>query len=299
MDNGFGRYDIHIVSLPGGQPLAQIDGARQPDFRGDGLKLLINGQGGAFGEDAFEADAATGGVERPVSGSPTDSHPVYNPDGNRVAYDNPQLAIGSDGGYHPYLFVQCGIIPPYQEREETCRDIARFGILVPAGQVGEIQGSHLVWTATDQIIYKGCNTWAGGASCGLFTVGSWANKRNSNGETPRRIADGTSLIPTDTVGNLIAVHSRESGDWEAYIMNLDGSGLFNLSNSPASNDGLPAISPDGQWVVFASDRGGAWAIYLVPAAGGPATKLFDFPKPNPWGTGGDRDWVNERISWGP
>ena len=299
MDNGFARYDVFVVSMPDGQPIAHIDGARQPYFRADGLKLLINGQGGGFGEDVFEADPATGVIERPVSSSPSDSHPVYHPDGNRLAYGNPQLAIGADGNYHSYIFVQCSLRPPAQEEAQTCRDIARFGILVPAGQVGEIQGSHPVWTAGDQIIYKGCNTWAGGASCGLFTVGSWANKRSSNGETPRKIADGTSLIPTDTDGNLVAFHSHETGDWEAYLMSVDGSSVINLSASPGSNDGLPTISPDGQWVAFASDRDGAWAMYLVPAGGGPASKLFDFPKTNPWGGGGDRDWLNERISWGP
>ena len=299
VDDGFGKYDVVIVSMPGGEFLARINGAHQPDFRVDGLKLLVNGQGGGFGEDVFEADAASGNVDRPVSGSPTDSHPVYNPDGNRVAYDNPQLAIGSDGSYHPYIFVQCGIIPPVQEQEQTCQDVPRFGILVPAGQVGEIQGSNPVWTATDQIVYKGCNTWAGGGSCGVFSVGSWANKRNSNGETPHKIADGTSLIPTDTGANRVTFHARESGDWEAFVMGLDGSGLTNLSNSPNSSDGLPTLSPDGQWVAFASDRDGSWAVYVVPSAGGAATRLFDFPKGNPWGMGGDRDWTNERMSWGP
>jgi hypothetical protein len=298
MDNGLARYDIHIVSMPDGNPIMRIDGARQPDFHEDGIRLLINGQGGSFGEDVFEANGTTGVIERPVSGSPTDSHPVYNLGGHRIAYGNPQLALGSDGNYHSYVFVQCGLLPPYQEPEQTCKDIARFGILVPAGQVGEIQGSNPVWTDTDQIIYKGCNTWAGGASCGLFTVGSWANKRSSNGETPRKIADGTSLIPTDTGGNLVTFHSRETGDWEAYVMALDGGGLINLSQSPGSNDGLPTISADGQWIAFASDRTGSWAVYVVPSSGGAVTKLFDFPKANPWGAGGDRDWVNERISWG-
>ena len=129
-------------------------------------------------------------------------------------------------------------------------------------------------------------------------MGSWGNKRNSNGETPHKIADGTSLIPTDTQGGLIAFHARESGDWEAFVMGLDGGGMVNLSNSPVSSDGLPAISPDGQWVAFVSDRSGRWAVYVVPSSGGPATWLFDFPTPNPWGAGSDRDWTNERMSWG-
>ena len=299
MDNGFARYDVYIVSMPDGRLITRVDGARQPYFHENGTTLLINGQGGGFGEDVFEANAVTGAIQRPVSSSPTDSHPVYNPGSQRIAYDNPQLAIGADGKYHPYIFVQCSIIPPAQEREETCRDIARFGVLVPAGQIGEIQGSNPVWTAADQIIYKGCNTWAGGQSCGLFSVGSWANKRNSNGETPHKLADGTSLIPTDSKSNLVAFHSIETGDWEAYVMDVNGGGMLNLSNSPSSNDGLPTLSPDGRWVAFASDRAGNWAVYVTSSSGGAVTKLFDFPKNNPWGAGADREWTNERMSWGP
>ncbi|MBN1218007.1 MAG: protein kinase [Anaerolineae bacterium] len=297
VDDGAGKYDVHIVSIPDGKTLGLIKGARQPDFRNDGTKLLVNGQGGGFGEDVFEANS-NGNIDRAVSGSPSDDYAVYNPDGGRIAYSNPQLAIGSDGGYHYYIFVQCGLIPPNQEGELTCRDIAGFGILVPAGQIGEIQGSNPVWAANDHIIYKGCNTWAGGGSCGLFMVGSWANKRSSNGETPRKIAEGTSAIPTDTEGSLVAFHSRESGNWEAYVMGLDGGGMINISNSSSSSDGLPTLSPDGQWVAFASDREGAWAVFVAPATGGSVTKLLDFPKPNPWATG-DRDWTTERMSWGP
>jgi Tol biopolymer transport system component len=79
---------------------------------------------------------------------------------------------------------------------------------------------------------------------------------------------------------------------------LNGGGVKNLSNSPDSNDGLPAISPDGNWVAFVSDRGGSWAVWAVPIMGGDVQKLFDLPADHPWGDG-DRNWTNERISWGP
>jgi len=297
VDDGAGKYDVHIVSMPDGNELGLIKGARQPNFRGDGARLLVNGQGGGFGENVFQA-TPNGNIEKAVSGSPTDLFAVYNLDGGRIAFSNPQLAIGSDGNYHSYIFVQCGAIPPSQEGDEKCVDIARFGILVPDGQIGEIQGSNPVWATNDHIFYKGCDSWAGGGSCGMFTVASWANKRSSNGETPRKVVDGTSVMPTDAKAGLIAFHSRESGNWEAYVMGLDGGGMVNVSNSANSSDGLPTISPDGQWVAFASDREGGWAVYVVPTSGGQATKLFDFPKGNPWATG-DRDWTNERMSWGP
>jgi Tol biopolymer transport system component len=106
------------------------------------------------------------------------------------------------------------------------------------------------------------------------------------------------LTPTDTKGNLIAFHGRETGNWEVFVMDLSGAGVVNISNSPA-NDGLPALSPDGQWVAFASDREGGWAVFVTPSSGGVITKLFDFPKANPWGAGSDRSFDNERMSWGP
>jgi hypothetical protein len=293
IDDGAGRYDVHIVSMPAGDQLGILKGARQPHFRWDGARLLVNAQGSGFGENVLQI-TPNGTIERAASGAPTDSHPVYSPAGGRIAYSSPQLAIGGNS----FLFVQCGTIPPAEEHDKICIDIARFGVLVPEGQIGEIHGSHPVWAVNDLIYFNGCDSWAGGGSCGLFAVGSWANKRSSNGETPRKIADGTSVIPTDTKGGWIAYHSRESGDWEAYVMGLDGSGVVNISNSPNASDGLPTISPAGQWVAFASDREGGWAVYVAPSTGGTATKVFDFPKDNPWGAN-DRDWTNERMSWGP
>lgn len=301
VDNGSGKYDVFIYSVPDGNLIGRINGARQPNFRVDGVKLLINGEGSGFGENVFEA-RPDGGVEKPVSDSPTDSYPFYSPDGGRLIYSNPQLAIGSDGNYHSYIFVQCGMIPPAQEGDQNCRDIARFGVLVPNGQVGEIQGSQPVWVASpEQIIYKGCNSWQGGGSCGLFAAVPWATKRDGNGSTPNKFpgVDGTSAVPTDTKFGLVAYHSTEVGDWEAFVVSAGGGGKINISNSSSSSDGLPTISPDGKWVAFASDRGGAWAVYYAPIGGGPAQKMFDFPKANPWGVGGDREWFNERMSWGP
>jgi uncharacterized protein YraI len=297
VDNGAGKYDVFIVSLPDGNRIGKIDGAHQPNFRLDGQKLLVNGEGGSFGENVFEV-SSTGNIERPVSGSPSDLHPFYKFDGTTLTYGNPQLAFGSEG-YQPYIFVQCALVPPSQDSGD-CADIAGFGVLVPAGQVGNIFGTHPVWTGSDQIAFKGCDTWGrgGGGSCGIYIVGSWATKRASNGENPRKLADGGSLIPTDAKAGLIAFHSRESGDWEAYVISEGGGAPVSLSNSPNSSDGLPTLSLDGKSAIFASDRSGGWAVYLVSTSGGAATKLFDFPKANPWATG-DRDWTNERMSWAP
>lgn len=295
LDNGYARYDTHIFMLPDGQELAIIPHARQPDFRFDGQYLLINQEGGGE-ENLYEYNPADG-TKRQVSDAPEDSHPSYDPWGNRVVYGNRNLIIGANGTRQPFIFVQCGLKPPHLETEPRCRNIPSLGVLVPAGQMGEIQGTHPIWTGTDMIVFKGCNTWAGSRLCGLFSVPSASTKGLSDGFIPRQLTQDTSDIPTDTKGNLITFMSRRNGDWEAYVMDLDGAGLTNLSNSPASNDGLPALSPDGNWVAFVSDRDGTWAIWATPVTGGDTQKLFDLPN-NPWGER-DRDWTNERISWGP
>ena len=295
VDDGGGIYDVFIVSMPDGAVLNRIKGARQPNYRSDGQKLLVNGERSSFGENVFETDAF-GNIERPVSDSPTDLFPFYKNDGTTLVFSNPQLAFGSEG-YQSYMFVQCSLRPPHQESDK-CAAVADFLVIVPAGGIGDIIGTHPVWTFPgDMLVYKGCNTWAGGGRCGMYVVGSWATKRTSNGETPRLLVDGSSVTPTDAKNGRVAYQSRESGDWEVFIMSESGGGSINLSNSPGSQDGQGTISPDGNWVAFASNRGGGWAVYVAPSTGGEVQKLFDFPKPNPWGSG-DREWTNERMSWG-
>lgn len=295
LDNGWAAYDVHVFSMPAGQEIMRIANARQPNFRADGQRLLVNQEGGGI-ENVFEYNLLDG-TKRQVGDGPKDSHPYYDSGGNRVVFDNPELIIGANGVRDPFIFIQCGLIPPHLETQPRCHDIASLGVLVPAGQMGEIQGTHPVWTSNDMIAYKGCNTWAGARLCGIYIVPSSSTKGLGDGFIPRQLTSNTSDIPTDTRGNFITFTSQRDGNWEAYVMDLNGNGVRNLSNSPNSNDGLPAISPDGYWVAFVSDRGGQWAVWAVPIIGGDPQKLFDLPTKQPWGDG-DRNWTNERISWG-
>ena len=196
----------------------------------------------------------------------------------------------------PFFYVQCSLLQPHKEAEERCRDLEGQGKLIPDA-IGEIQGRFPVWTASDHIVYNGCNTWAGSKVCGVITVPSASTRAFSEGFTPARLTENANDLPSDSEGNWIAFSSLRDGDWEAYVMDLNGGQLRNLSQSPASNDGIPTLSPDGQWVAFVSDRSGSWAVWVVPTAGGEASLLFDLPSETPWGIG-QRSWINERISWG-
>jgi TolB protein len=54
--------------------------------------------------------------------------------------------------------------------------------------------------------------------------------------------------------------------------------MTQITSDPA-DDVMPAISPDGTRVAFASNRSGDWGLYITSINGGPAMLLVDSPDP--------------------
>ena len=86
------------------------------------------------------------------------------------------------------------------------------------------------------------------------------------------------------------------------MLREDGTGLSRLTNN-ASDDGLPAWSPDGKTIAFVSNQGGAWAVWVMNADGSSRRELFDIGggglKPYWTEMGLDYQWIDQRISWAP
>jgi TolB protein len=61
-------------------------------------------------------------------------------------------------------------------------------------------------------------------------------------------------------GRRIAFESDRGGNWDIWIINVDGSGLTNLTRSPEV-ERFPAWSPDGKRLAFTSDRSGNWDVW--------------------------------------
>jgi len=56
------------------------------------------------------------------------------------------------------------------------------------------------------------------------------------------------------------------GDSEVYVVNADGTGLMNLTDTPGE-DAQSAWSADGGQIAFASNRDGNWEIYRMDVRG--------------------------------
>lgn len=63
-------------------------------------------------------------------------------------------------------------------------------------------------------------------------------------------------------GVIVYASTRNSEHPDIYLKKIDGVTITQLTGDPA-DDIQPRISPDGQQVVFASNRGGTWDIWLM------------------------------------
>ncbi|GIX03673.1 MAG: hypothetical protein KatS3mg113_0679 [Planctomycetaceae bacterium] len=63
---------------------------------------------------------------------------------------------------------------------------------------------------------------------------------------------------------------------ELYVVNVDGTGLRRLTNSPGY-DAEGSYSPDGRWIVFTSTRDGDPDLYIMTAEGTDVRQLTDAP----------------------
>ena len=80
-----------------------------------------------------------------------------------------------------------------------------------------------------------------------------------NGTNVTHVTNDAAIESTLTFspdGQQIAFERWSNGDREIYRINIDGTGLVNLTNNPTSDDTQPAWAPDGSLIAFGSERDG-------------------------------------------
>ena len=66
-------------------------------------------------------------------------------------------------------------------------------------------------------------------------------------------------------GSRIAFTSNRDGNYEIYVMKLDGSGLVRLTDNVEQDD-FPVWDPDGKSLIVVSERDGQSDLYRIPAS---------------------------------
>ncbi len=73
-------------------------------------------------------------------------------------------------------------------------------------------------------------------------------------------------------GTLVFASTQHRQNSDIYMKRTDSRVVTQLTNDPGQ-DAMPAISPDGTKIAFASDRAGNWDIYVMPVGGGRAVQV--------------------------
>ncbi len=214
--------------------------AAQPALRNDGGRLVYrNLRSDMAGLSAFDPDT---GLQLRFSNYAEDSLPRWNSAGSRIVF-----ASNREGDRRWRIYVMWA-------EQNGGTDTLTFG-------------ESPDWHANaDLIVFRGCDE--SGNRCGLWTISS--NGANAAQLTAVPADDRPHWSPT---GSFVAFMSNaRDGNYEIYTVDATSREVTRLTDNPAL-DVLPAVSPDGRWVAFASNRDGAWKLYAVPSSGGEARLL--------------------------
>jgi len=137
-------------------------------------------------------------------------------------------------------------------------------------------------------------------------VSVYSDNSTGNAEVIAEYSDGSKVNLTNnpatdgfSVGGLspnsrrIAFSSNRDGNFEVYVISVDGSALVRLTNN-LGWDGVPVWSPNGAQIAFVSDRDGNFEIYLMNTDGSNQVNLTQ----NPANDNGAIGWLPDgRISF--
>ncbi|MEJ2733209.1 MAG: CHAT domain-containing protein [Anaerolineae bacterium] len=247
---------------------------------------------------------------------PDASQPQINPKGDLLAYRSwdparrgiSVVAIQGQGGELITDFLEDGL-PSWAPDSKTMAFASRReGDKTPRlYRVNQLNGQdhwlglfgEYVSTVPDgRLVFKGCNTDF--SACGMFIAGPEGGQLNPISEDTSDTAPAPS--PTGTQIAFMSFDREGAGNWEIYVVRSSGGKVTRLTNNNAP-DGLPAWSPDGRTLAFASNRESEWAIWAMNPDGSNQRKLFNMGGSPDGRVGYAIDdsfgWTAERISWIP
>lgn len=290
-------YEINVINVAACQDNAaqcqatrrviNLNNISEPAFSPDGQRLAFRSFGPHYPDTSYASEARNcaepisdrlmasvsldGTDFEPLAGFWEDGHPDWSPDGFSIVFDSTR---------EEDRFSRIYVVNTVSGEENNLR----------------LRGMHPSWAPdNNRFVFRGCDET--GNRCGLWIATRAGALVSPVIETPEAAHPDWS-----PQGGQIVYQSPESGSWDLYVVNEDGTNKRRLT-SEAGVEGLPTWSPDGQWVGYLSNQGDAWTVNIIRADGTQAQTLFALdggiftPKDVP--PFGLRDWPSEQMSWGP
>ena len=261
-DDAARAYVMYRINADGSDIARVVTGMHQPQIDHAGARLIVRARSGVPTLGLYLVDLSREGASSltMLTSHVDDLYASFSPNDQQIVFTSNRMS--------QRLWTLFTIWAEPDSKLETV-----------------IQGDTPAWApAGDQIAYKGCDPT--GNNCGIWLV------RQNGTESTRIVTDPSAGFPAwSPDGRQIAFMSNRDGNWDIYLVGVDGQGLRRLTRSKSS-EGAPTWSPDGKGIAYMSDQDGHWAIYLQRVDSGLVAKLVVLDTVY-------EDWLKERIAWGP
>jgi hypothetical protein len=149
-------------------------------------------------------------------------------------------------------------------------------------RIGDIYDSYTIWSPDGGSVafvaseLEGPDLIQGPAKIHIMSVDADVADVNASTTIDPQM-DQISSLAWSPDGQKIAFESESDGDAEIFVVNVDGTGLQQLTNNEGFLDAYPQWSPDGSQIAFHSDRDGNTEIYVITIDGLVETRITDDP----------------------